>query len=64
MAIDSENKRRAAVNFPLFTTAPKPDGTIDKADREQATGYYPGIPAGSPAASDVSSNRMLTLGVC
>lgn len=62
MAIDTEDKRRSAVNMPLFTVMPTADGTIDAEDREQATGYYSGI---TPAAPEVIERRRrgLLLGV-
>lgn len=62
MAIDTEDKRRSAVNMPLFTVMPTADGSIDAQDREQATGYYSGI---TPATPEVIQRRShgLLLGV-
>lgn len=41
MAIDTENKRRAAPNFYLYNTLPVPDGVIGVSDRKNITGIYP-----------------------
>ncbi len=43
MAVDTENKRRGAINLLPLTVAPVPDGTIDAADRAQAAWVYSGI---------------------
>lgn len=47
MAIDSEDKRRAAQSTPWDPVLPTADGTIDQADRQQVVGVYPGVLAGS-----------------
>ena len=51
MPIDSETKRRSVIQYAPFTLAPVPDGTIDAADREQATWLYSGIAVGGVAVT-------------
>lgn len=45
MAVDSEDKRRAAiaVGVPGLIIMPKPDGTIAGDDRKHIAGFYRGI---------------------
>jgi phage tail P2-like protein len=43
MTVDTERKRRGAAGIPGVPIAPKPDGKIDRADRQQISGVYPGI---------------------
>jgi hypothetical protein len=50
MAIDDEDKRRAAQSTPWQPVLPTADGTIDQADRQQVAGVYPGVLAGEAAA--------------
>ncbi len=52
MAIDTENKRRSVANWLRFIL-PVPDGSISKADREHAAGFYCGIPAGMPVSTKI-----------
>ena len=43
MAINSENKRRAAWGLPFLNILPVSDGTVDPDDRRIVLGVYPGI---------------------
>jgi len=46
--LDTENKRRGATGvFHFYIIPPVPDGTLDAADRQQATLIYGGIAAGA-----------------
>lgn len=54
MAVDTRNKRASACNMPLFVVMPLADGAVTSPDWEQATGYYSGIPAGTPVIVVVS----------
>lgn len=50
MAIDTENKRRSALGRSIL---PRPDGTIDQADRQHKVWKYAGILAGAPVTTTV-----------
>ena len=64
MAIDSRNKRAAAImaGIPFIVIAPLADGTIDAADRQHIAHVYPGISAGLPVAGgEVMFGMMRTI---
>lgn len=48
--IDTEGKRRAAVNVGFFTTSlPEPDGAIDVGDRATCCWVYAGLNYAAPS---------------
>ena len=59
MAIDNEDKRRAAMGL----TAPSPDSAISEQDRAQVTGFYRFDYDAPPAAAAYRSCGLLTRGV-
>ncbi len=60
MAIDTEQKRRAAaVMFPGLPVVLKPDGTISDVDRQQIGWGYPGIATSAVAVAEVSERFIL-----
>lgn len=54
MAVDTQNKRRAAWATLLLVVYPVADGTIAAADREQALWIYSGITVGAPPAPSLA----------
>ena len=48
--LDTENKRRSAINIPVLTLPPIADGVIGTQDRPQAGYQYCGIIYGAPVA--------------
>jgi len=62
--LDSVDKRRSATGiFHIYTIPPKPDGTIDAQDREQATWIYSGITVGGVPVITKRPGQLLLLGV-
>ena len=63
MAIDTENKRRSAVQnaLPFLAVLPVADGSLNQADRQHVSWLYRGILAAGGAAA--ARSRMLLLGV-
>jgi len=60
MAIDSENKRRSAMNamFPwMFPILPVADSSMDQGDRQHVCGVYRGIAAESPSERSTKNSR-------
>ena len=57
MAIDTEQRRRAAAALPLQPCSLLPDGTISQADRQQVGWGYPGISA-DPDAGESSAGTL------
>lgn len=49
--INSENKRRSAINTQTMVTYPRPDGAVDNFDRMQAQWWYPGNPPAAPGSA-------------
>jgi len=47
MAVDTKDKRASATGLPWMPIMPAPGGTLDAQDRQQVSGIYRGIAAGS-----------------